>query len=168
MQKKLFLAVCFCRDSGLSLIEMGKNFEIVGTIGYADSYLESYFGNFKVFRLHAILHDAARAAWSRSGKGPGYCYMVARGPNSWVLDHVSRLLFCPYEKPFCLPLPTMLAFEACMSGIVKDIELADKNPFKELGHFLMGMFNDTHYVLQRNINPQSKRFGVEQSFFRSQ
>ena len=33
-----------------------------------------WFCHFKVFRLHAILHDAAGAVRVHSGKGPGYCY----------------------------------------------------------------------------------------------
>ena len=34
-----------------------------------------FFRRFKLFRLHAILHDAAAAEWAHSGTGSGYCYM---------------------------------------------------------------------------------------------
>ena len=51
---------------------MDQNFIYGGTIGYGDSYLEFLFRPFKVFRLHAILHDAAGAVRAHSGRGPGY------------------------------------------------------------------------------------------------
>ena len=54
------------------------------------------FLSLKVFRLHAILHDAAGAVRAHSGKGPGYCNLIGRGPNSCLLGHVSGLLFCLY------------------------------------------------------------------------
>ena len=44
--------------------------------------MEFLFRHFKVFRLHAILHDGAGAERAHSGKGPGYRYMIGRGPNS--------------------------------------------------------------------------------------
>ena len=84
-RKNLFLRACFCLDSRLSLREMDQKFKFGGNIGYGDSYLEFLFRHFKVFRLHAILHDAAGAVRTRSGKGPGYCYMIGRGPNSCLL-----------------------------------------------------------------------------------
>ena len=70
------------------------------TIGYGNSYLEFLFRHFKVFRLHALLHDAAGAVRALSGKGPGYCYMTGRGPNSCLLGHVTGLLFRLYVKLF--------------------------------------------------------------------
>ena len=53
-----------------------------------------YFVVSKVFRLHAILHDAAGAVRAHSGKGLGYCYIIGRGPSSCLLGHVTGLLFC--------------------------------------------------------------------------
>ena len=97
--KNLFLSACFCWDSRVSLREMDQKFKFGGTIVYGDSYLEFLFRHFKVFRLHAILHDAVGAVWAHSGKGPGYCYMIGRGPNSCLL-HVTGLLFCLYVKLF--------------------------------------------------------------------
>ena len=72
---------------------MDQKYQFGGTIGYGDSYLEFLFRHFKVFRLHAILHDAAAAVRAQSGKRPGYCYIIGRGPNSCLLGHVSGLLF---------------------------------------------------------------------------
>ena len=100
VRKNLFLSVCFCWDSRLSLREMDQKFKFGETIGYGNSYLEILFPHFKIFILHAILHDAAGAARAHSGKGPGYCYMIGRGPNSCLLGHVTGLLFCLYVKIF--------------------------------------------------------------------
>ena len=100
VRKNLFLSASFCWDSGLSLREMDQKVKIGGLIGYGYSYLDSVFRYTKVFRLHAILHDAAGAVRSHSGKGPGYCYMIGRGPNSCLLGQVTGLLFCLYVKLF--------------------------------------------------------------------
>ena len=96
----LFLCACFCWDSRFSLREMDQKLIFGGLIGYGNSFLHSVFRYSKVFRLHAILHDAAGAVRSRSGKGPGYCYLIGRGPNSCLLGHVTELLFCLYVKIF--------------------------------------------------------------------
>ena len=53
---------------------MDQNFKFGGTIGYEDSYLEYSIRHFKVFRLHAILHDAAGGVRAHSDKVPAYCY----------------------------------------------------------------------------------------------
>ena len=82
------------------LREMDQKFKFGRSIGYGDSYSEFLFRHFKVFRLHAILFDAARAVRAHSGKGPSYCYMIGRGPNSCFLNHVTGLLFSLYEKLF--------------------------------------------------------------------
>ena len=72
VRKNLFLSACFCWNSRLSLREMDQKYKFGGTIGYGNSYLELLFRQFKLFRLHAILHVAAGAVWAHSGKGPGY------------------------------------------------------------------------------------------------
>ena len=100
VRKNLFLKACFCWDSGNFLREVEQNFKFGGLIGYGNSYLDSVFGYSKVFRLHAILHDAAGAVGADNNKGPGYCYMIGRGPNSFLLGHVTGLLFCLYVKIF--------------------------------------------------------------------
>ena len=58
---------------------MDQKFKFGGLIGYGNSYLDSEFRYSKVFRLHPILHYAAGAVRSYSGKGPSYCYMFGRG-----------------------------------------------------------------------------------------
>ena len=100
VRKNLFLSACFCWDSSLSLHEMDQKFKFGGLIGCGNSCLDSVFRYSKVFRQHAKLHDAAGAVRAHSNKGPGYCYMIGRGPNSFLLGHVTGLLFCLYVKLF--------------------------------------------------------------------
>ena len=102
--KNLFLSAGFCWDSGRSLREMDQKFKFGGLIGYVNSCLDSVFRYSKVPRLHAILHDAAGAVRSHSGKGPGYCSMFGRGPNSCLHGHVTGLLFCLDVKLFLLSI----------------------------------------------------------------
>ena len=79
--RSLFLSATFCWDDRLFLLEIVQNVIFGGTIGYGDWYLEFLFRHFRVFRLHAIVHDAAGAVCAQSRKRPGYCYMTARQPN---------------------------------------------------------------------------------------
>ena len=62
------MTACFCWDSGLSLCDMDQKFKFGGFIAYGNSYLDSVFRYYKVFRLHAILHVAAGAVRVHSGK----------------------------------------------------------------------------------------------------
>ena len=71
---------------------MDQKVEFGGTIGYGDQYSQFLFRHFKVFRLNANLHGTAGAVRALSGKGPGYCYMIGRGPKSFFLGHVTGLL----------------------------------------------------------------------------
>ena len=57
------------RDNFLTMVD--QKFLHGGKIGYGDSYLDSVLRYSKVFRLHAILHDAAGAVRLKTGKGPG-------------------------------------------------------------------------------------------------
>ena len=100
VRKNLFLSACFCWDSRPSLREMDQKFKFGGTMVYGNTCLDSVFCYSKVFRMHAILHDAAGAVRSHSGESPGYCYMIGRGPNSCLLVHVTGLMFCLYVKIF--------------------------------------------------------------------
>ena len=79
---------------------MDQKFKFVGRFGYGDSYSEFFFRHFKIFRLHAKLIDAAGATRAHRGKVLSYCYMIGRGPNSCLLDHVTGLLFSLYKKLF--------------------------------------------------------------------
>ena len=124
VRKNLFLSACVCWDSGISFCEMDQKFEFTGLIGCGNSCLDSVFRYSKVFRLHAILHDGAGAVRTHSGKGPGYCYTIGRGPNSCLISHVTGLLFCLYVKLFLRSIFNSVDFWSSMSLIVLDIELS--------------------------------------------
>ena len=160
-RKILFLSACFYWDCGLSSREMDQRFEFGGLIGYGNSCLDSVFRCSKVFRLHAILHDAARAVRTHNAKGPGYCYMVGRAPNSCLLGHVTGLLFCLYVKLFLPSIFNSVDFRSSMSLIVLDIELTEKNIIKELGLSLMILYKDFHFVHQRLLNLINRRHGTQ-------
>ena len=97
--KKPFPSANSCWELRISLRCMDqKNF--CGSIGCGDSYLEFIINHFKIFKLQWKLHDASGAVRSSSGKRPGHCYLLGRGPNSCPLGHVTGLLFCPYVKLF--------------------------------------------------------------------
>ena len=68
-----------------------------GLIGYGDSYLDSVLRYSKAFRLHAILHEAAGAVYTEKRRGPGYCYMIGRGPNSCLFVSIWSFLYLPYS-----------------------------------------------------------------------
>ena len=130
VRKNLFLGACFCWDSRPSLSERDKKFIFGGTIGYRDSYLVIFFPQLKVFKLHAILHDAAGAVGAHRGKSPGYCYMIGRVPSSSLLRHLTGLLICLYLKLFLPSIFNSVDIWSSISCIVQDIELSDKNFIK--------------------------------------
>ena len=132
VRKNLLLSDCFYWKSRLPLREMDQKFPIGGLIGYVNSYLDSVFRDSRVFRLHGLLHDAAGAVRAHSGKGPGYCYMIPRGPNFCLLVHVTGLLFCLYGKLFPPSIFNSVDFSSSMSCTVLDIELTDRNIIREL------------------------------------
>ena len=102
VRRNLFLSASFCWDSRLSLREMDQKFNFSGAIVYGDSYLEFWFCHSKLFLPHVTLEDAAEVLRLSSGDGPGYCYIIGRGPNSCMLGHLTGLVFRFYIK-FFLP-----------------------------------------------------------------
>ena len=117
---------------------MDQKFKFGGTIGYGDSYLEFSFRHFKVFRLQAILHDAAGTVRAHSGKEPVYCYRIGRGSISCLLGHMNGTLHGLYEKIFLASIFNSVDFWNSMSLIVLDIELTEKDIIKELGLYING------------------------------
>ena len=71
VRKNLLLSACFGWDSRFSVRQMGQKIKFGGLIGYGNSCLDSVYRYSKVFRLHAILHDAAGAVRSHGDEGPG-------------------------------------------------------------------------------------------------
>ena len=100
VRRNLFLNACFCWDSRHSIREMDQKYKLAEIVGYGNSYLEFLIRQFKVFRLHAKLHDAARAVRTHRGKGLGFCYMIGRGPKSCLVNHATGLLFCLHLNLF--------------------------------------------------------------------
>ena len=156
VRKNLFLSACFCWDCRLSLREMDQKFKFGGTIGYGDLYLEFLYRHFKVFRLHALLHDAAGAVRAHSVKGPGYCYMIGWGPNSCLLGQVSGLLFCLYVKTILPSIFSSVNFWNSMSLIVLDIELTEKNTKKKLGLYIDGFVQATSSCPPKTFKPNKQ------------
>ena len=153
VRKNLPPSACFCLDSRLYLLEMDRKFKFGGTIGYGDSYLDSVFRYSKVFRPHAILHDAAGAVQLQPGKGPGYCYMIGRVPNCCLLGHVTSLLICLYVKILLPSIFNLIDFWISMSLIVIDIELTEKNVIKELGLFIDGSVQSFSFCPPKTFKP---------------
>ena len=117
---------------------MDHKFKFGGTIGYGNSYLEFSFRSFKVFRLHAILHDAAGAVQAHSAKRVGYCFLIGQGGNSSLLGLVTGLLFCFCVKLFLPSFFNSVDFWSSMSLVVLDEELTEKNIIRELGLYIGG------------------------------
>ena len=159
VRKNLFLSACFCWDSGLPLREMDQKFKFAGFIGYGNSCLDSVFRYSQVFRLHAILHDAAGAVRAQSGKGRGYCYMIGRGPISCLLGHVNGLLLCLYMKHVLPSVFNSVDFWSSMSCIVLDIELTDKDIIKELGLFIDGSLQGFSICPPKTFKPNKQTSG---------
>ena len=137
-RKNLFSGACYYWDGTSSLREVDHTFSHGGKIGYGDSYLDSVFRYSKVFRLHAILNDAAGAVRLRTCKRPGHCYIIGRGPNICLLGHVTGLLFCLYVKNFLHSIFNWIDFWMSISLIVLDEKLTEKNIIFELGLFIDG------------------------------
>ena len=154
VRKNLFLSTWFCWDSRLSLREMDQNFNFGGTIGYGNSYLEFLFRLFKIFRLHAILHDAAGAVPAHSGPGPGY--MIGWGPNSCLLGHVTGLHFCLYLRIFLTSIFNPVGFWNSMSLIVLDIEVTEKNINKELVVYIDGSLQRFSFCPPKTFKPNKQ------------
>ena len=109
-RKILILSACYYSDGTISLREVDQKILYVRKIIYGNSNLDSVFRYSKVFRLHAKLHDAAGAVRLQTGKGPGYCYKIGRGPNCCLFGHVTGLLFCLYVKIFLPSISKLIGF----------------------------------------------------------
>ena len=161
VRENLFLSACFCWDSRLSLRKMDQKFKFGGLIGNRNSCLDSVFCYSKVFRLHAILHDAAGAVRPHGGKGPSYCYMIGRGSNSCLIGHVIGLLFCLYVKIFLHSISNSVDFWSSMSLSLLDIELIEKNIFKELGLLTDGSLQGFSFCSPELLNLINRRHGTQ-------
>ena len=113
-----------------------------GEFGYGHSYLDSVFRYSKVFRLHAIIHDATGAVGLKTSKGPGYCYIICRAPNCCLLGHVSGLSLCLYIKILSNLYFNLIDFRNSTSLILLDIAITEKDKITELGFFFYGFLQE--------------------------
>ena len=114
------------------------------------------------FKPHAIPLDAAEAVRAHSGKVPGFCYMIGRGPYSYMLSHLTGLSFCLYVKLLLTSIFNSVDFWSSMSRLYLDIEFADVNVDKESGVLIDGKFQGDSLRLPKSTNPQNKRFGSQE------
>ena len=102
----LFLATCIHLDERegdffeLQPLEIVVDCPYGGLIGIGNSRLEHIFNRYKIFRLHAALHDACGYMKSRRDLGPGYIYAIPCCLNSCFLGHITGLGYCAFIKFF--------------------------------------------------------------------
>ena len=151
----------FLLGSRRPLREMDPKYKFGGTIGYGDSCVAFFFCHFKVFRLHAVLQEFGGAVREHSGNGLGYSYKIGRRQNSCLLSHLNELLVCLQLKLILLSVFNSLDFWSILSCCEPNIKLGDRNDIKELEFLFSGKFSNTRFVLQIDVNPQNKLFGVQ-------
>ncbi len=98
IRKNYFLAACFILKYNLNFNSVNEKCPYGGIIGCGNSNLDILFKYSKIFRLHAILHDAAGFIKSEFDEGPGYCYAFKCPINCCFLGHVTGIAFCLYLK----------------------------------------------------------------------
>ena len=97
-RKNLFLATCYQLGAVFEMEDISDECPYGGIIGMGNLCLEGYLGRYKLFRLHAALHDAAGYMKQRFKVGPGYVYAIPFPGNNCLLGHLTGLLFCVYIK----------------------------------------------------------------------
>ena len=102
-RKNAFLAVCYSLNKDISLHKINELAMYGGLIGPGNSGLDNFLNHFKLFRLHAIFHDAFVFMKSNYEVGPGYVYALSQKPifvNSLLLGHSTGLAHCFLSKLF--------------------------------------------------------------------
>ena len=99
-RKNCLLSACAMIDSECNLRAIDKTALYGGMIGIDNSKLERVFGQFKLFRLHAVIHDACGFMKQHYDIGPGYSYVIRCPTNSCLVGHVTGLFFISYLKFF--------------------------------------------------------------------
>ena len=82
--------------------------------------------------------------------------MIGRGPTSCLLGHVTELLFRLYVKIFLPSIFNSVDFWNSMFLIVLDIELTDKNKFKELGLYINGSLQGFSFCPPKTFKPNKQ------------
>ena len=95
-RKNAFLAARYSLNKDISLHEINELAIYGGLIGPGNSDLVKFSNRFKLFRLHAIIHDAFGFMRSNYDVGPGYVYALSQKPifdNSMLLGHLTGLVY---------------------------------------------------------------------------
>lgn len=102
IRKNYFLAACAHIYPQVDLEFVNDTCPYGGIIGIGNSRMDVILNKFKLFRLHAVLHDASGYMKSYNGMGPGYSYIIPCPSifNSCLIGHVSGLAYCIYLKCF--------------------------------------------------------------------
>ena len=116
------------------------------------------FCHSEVLGLHAKLHDAAAAMRPHSGKRPGPCYMIRRGPKSCLLGHVTGLLLCLYVKLNLLSIFNPVYLWSGVSCLALGIELSDEYIIKRLRVFSDGNVQDYSFCPPKKYKPTKQAF----------
>ena len=109
-EKNAFLAVCQMKHKVISVDFANTNCPFGGQIGPGHSILHQFFKWSKVFRMHAIFHDAYGYLQTSFHVGPGYIYVPGtnRDSNHFVscklnycwLGHLSGIGYWLWYKSF--------------------------------------------------------------------
>ena len=97
-RKNLFITVCAHIHDSVDLDIVDYDCKFGGLIGMGNSKLDIMLKYFKIFRVHACLHDAYGYMKTKHNKGPGYNYVTHLPINSPLLGDVSGLSYCLYLK----------------------------------------------------------------------
>ena len=116
-RKNYFLATCYHIENNIDLEFVDYSCPFGGLIGINNSCLDPLLKRFKVFRLHAILHDACGYMKNIRGLEPGYSYIIPCQISSCFIGHISGILFCVYLKLFKRSI-----FNLLNTSVVVDIE----------------------------------------------
>ena len=152
VRKNLFLSACFCVGIlGFLYMRWTKNLNLVDS-------LVMEIPNWALYFVTPEYSDYTQyyAVLSHSGKGPGYCYMIGRGPNSCLLGHMTGLLFRLYVKLFLPSIFNSVDFRSSMSLIVLDVELTEKNVIEELGIFIDGSLQGFSFCPPKTFKPNKQ------------
>lgn len=101
-RKNYFLAACMYHTGYKEVDIINQDCPYGGQIGIGNSnpLLEQILSVSKVFRLHAVLHDASGYVRRVYDVGPGYIYALGHSQkiNSCFLGHLSGLAYCVFLK----------------------------------------------------------------------
>ena len=134
----LFLSADFRWDARLFLRETDQKLKFWWNYWLWGSYLEVFPS--EIFRPQAIIHDAAGAVKSHSGKSFGYCYIFGPGPNAVLLADVIGIFFC-------LPFSTLSTFDAVCLALYYTSSVQKKTILGSWEPFFTGLFRENSFGL---------------------